>query len=94
MPLDHFGYIVNHSKFEAEVKFLVAAFKHMGIKEMVRLEIPVAGLGEERPWLWVSGMQNRKPVEDSVEVTKNHIALTAKGKFELWPFIHPDQIFS
>ncbi|KAJ9607419.1 hypothetical protein H2200_008492 [Cladophialophora chaetospira] len=86
MSLDHFAYSVAHSKFEDEVKFLISAFGHLGIKEFIRPAPGVVGLGKDQPWLWVAGIENRQPIPDDVKVLRNHLALTATDRAEVDAF--------
>jgi hypothetical protein len=81
MPVDHISYSVHFSKFDDEVNFILAAFKHLGYKEFMRPCPGVVGLGDDQPWLWISGLDNRQPIGDDVKVLTNHIALGAKGMF-------------
>jgi len=86
MSLDHFSYSVTFSNFDDEVAFLAAAFSHLGLREFVRPAPGVAGLGKDRPWLWVSGNEARKPIGDDVKVLRNHLALTATDRGDVDTF--------
>ncbi|KIW73265.1 hypothetical protein PV04_01397 [Phialophora macrospora] len=87
MSLHHISYPVHFSKFDDEVNFLLASFEHMGLKECMRPVPGVVGLGEEnRPWLWISGLENRQPIGDDVKVLQNHVALRAKDHAQVDAF--------
>jgi hypothetical protein len=85
MSLHHVSYCVHFSKLDDEVNFLLASFAHMGLMECMRPAPGVVGLGENhRPWLWISGLENRQPIGDDVKVLQNHVALKAKGAYSMW----------
>ena len=70
------------SQFEAEITFLISSFSHLGMKEFLRPVPGVVGLGDtDRPWLWIAGLKDRKPIEDGTEVGVVHVALGAAGEF-------------
>jgi hypothetical protein len=79
MPCDHIAVYVHMSKFEDEIKFLLGAFGHMGMKEFMRPIEGVVGLGEETPWLWLSALHGREAIADDVKLLPFHLALKAKG---------------
>jgi hypothetical protein len=81
MPCSHVSLPVPFSKADAEAAFLLAAFGHMGLKEIARPGPGVVGLGENAPWLWISGLQRREPIDDDTRILQVHLALTATGTF-------------
>ncbi|KIW50117.1 hypothetical protein PV05_11735 [Exophiala xenobiotica] len=87
-PVDHVSLPCHFSKVGAEVAFLVAAFGHMGLKELIRFGPGVVGLGTDSPWLWVSGLHNstREEVEDDVQISTVHLAVTAKDRGDVDAF--------
>lgn len=82
MPLHHSSYPVPMDKLEDEIKFLTAALGHMGFKEMLRPVPGVVGLGEQKPYFWISGIGNdRQPLkaEDMEKRITHHYAFSATG---------------
>jgi len=87
MPLDHVSYPVHFSKFDDEINFLVAAFGHLGLKEYARPVPGVVGLGQgQNLWLWISGLEDRKPIGDEVTVLTTHLAVTANKRSDVDTF--------
>ncbi|OAP59138.1 hypothetical protein AYL99_06436 [Fonsecaea erecta] len=86
MSLHHLAYPVPFSKVEDEVAFLLAAFGHMGLKEVMRPAPGVVGLGEFGPWLWVTGIEERQPISDENKILRNHVALHAKDRAQVDAF--------
>ncbi|KAH0844093.1 hypothetical protein AYO21_02152 [Fonsecaea monophora] len=86
MSCHHLSYPVAFSKVDAEVAFLVGAFGHMGLKEFMRPVPGVVGLGDTKPWLWVSGLEDRQPIPDDAKVLRNHLALEAKDRAQVDAF--------
>lgn len=85
MPVDHTSLAVPLSKVDEEVAFLLAAFAHMGLKEVMRPVAGVVGVGDETgPFLWISGFDmNFSPIPDDAQIFRTHLALTAKGRMVL-----------
>jgi len=86
MSLDHVSYSVPFSKFDDEVNFIIASFTPLGLKEIVRPAPGVVGLGKDRPWLWIAGLENRQPIGDEGRVLQNHLALTAEDRAQVDAF--------
>lgn len=82
MPCDHFSLQVPPSKFDELVNFLVSSLAHMGFKEHWRPVPQVVGLGEERPYLWISALIPDNTDADTVAalLRTNHMAFTAESK--------------
>lgn len=82
MPCDHFTLQVPRAKFDELVGFLVSSLAHMGFKEHWRPVPQVVGLGEERPYLWISSLipENTDAETVTALLRGNHMAFTAKGK--------------
>lgn len=85
MPLDHFSITVPTSSVDGVAKFLVSSLGHMGFKEFVRPIPTVVGLGDSKPWLWISGKDAENGDQKSQEalLKGTHVALTAESKFSL-----------
>jgi hypothetical protein len=83
MPCDHFSLQVPPSKFDDLVNFLVSSLGHMGFKEHWRPVPQVVGLGEERPYLWISSLVPGNADETTVSalLQANHMAFTAQSKY-------------
>ena len=80
MPIDHTSLPVPFYKVDAEVNFMVAALGHMGIKEFMRPVAGVVGMGDDAPWLWIGGIDEKdQEIPDDAKVYRTHLALTAKG---------------
>ncbi|EXJ78940.1 hypothetical protein A1O3_08440 [Capronia epimyces CBS 606.96] len=80
MPIDHTSLPVPFSKVDDEVNFILAAFKHVGVKEFIRYP-GVVGLGDDTAYLWISGIDEaRQPIPDDVKLLRTHLALAVKGK--------------
>lgn len=82
MPCDHFSLQVPASKLEPLITFLVTALAPLGFKEYWRPIPTVAGLGDTRPYLWVTANLPEN-VDEAVLLTllrANHMAFTAESK--------------
>ena len=86
MAFDHVSYAVQMSKFDAEINFLVTTLAPLGVKAMARPFHGVTGLGDRKPWLWVSALEDREPIGDEVRVLRNHIAFAANGVYSFLGF--------
>ncbi|EXJ57705.1 uncharacterized protein A1O5_12495 [Cladophialophora psammophila CBS 110553] len=86
MPIDHMSYAVPFSKVDDEVAFLLAAFSHMGLKEFFRPAPGVVGMGDDSPWLWIAGVEDRQPIPNDAKVLMNHVALQAKDRAQVDAF--------
>jgi hypothetical protein len=81
MPADHFSVLVPNSKIDEVAAFLVSSFQHLGFKEFMRPIPTVVGLGDNTPFLWLSGFDSSEIDEKALEIIgkKQHIALTAQS---------------
>ncbi|KIX06259.1 uncharacterized protein Z518_04234 [Rhinocladiella mackenziei CBS 650.93] len=87
MPVHHISLPVPFSQVDAEVSFLVAAFGHMDIKEFMRPVPGVVGMGDDRPFLWIVGLDKKhEPVPDDAQITRIHLALSAKDRSQVDAF--------
>lgn len=79
MPLDHFCVPVPQSKLEDLIVFLTTSLA--GFKEIMRPIPNVVGLGEVRPYFWLTGVDATDIDAKSLDLTlkKNHIAFTAES---------------
>lgn len=82
MPVDHYSLQVPADKLEDLIQFLVASLAHMGFKEHYRPVPEVAGLGEERPYFWISGLIPAGTDAETVLalLKSNHMAFTAQSR--------------
>lgn len=82
MPCDHFSLQVPPSKFDELLSFLISSLGHMGFKEHWRPVPQVVGLGEERPYLWITALIPEGTDEATVAtlLQRNHMAFTAQSK--------------
>ena len=56
MPLDHSVLALPQSHFEPMIAFLTTSLQHIGFKEHKRFGANVIGMGESRPYFWLSGI--------------------------------------
>lgn len=89
MPCDHYTLQVPASKYEELINFLVASLGHMGFKEHYRPISEVVGLGEERPYFWISSIIPAGTDEATILtlLKANHMAFNAKS--ESFPYAKP-----
>ena len=82
MPVDHFSIYVPVSKIDAIVTFLTSSLQHLGFKEFVRPVPFVVGMGESKPYFWITGINPEEVDEKMLEVLlkKQHIAFTAESE--------------
>ncbi len=81
MPLDHFSLVVPTSKVEDLITFLTASLQHVGFKEHMRPIPTVVGLGEDRPYIWITGVDSQTGDEEQESLLKkHHIAFTAHSE--------------
>lgn len=89
MPLDHFSIYIPISKIDAIVAFLTSSLQHLGFKEFIRPVPFVVGMGESKPYFWITGINPEEVDEKMLEVLlkKQHIAFTAESGSTLRSFL-------
>jgi hypothetical protein len=81
MPLtiDHTAIVVPAAKLDDVIKFLLAALKPLGLKEMMRPIPTSVGLGDQTPFFWVTGIEGDAKTLELV-MQNEHTAFSAHGR--------------
>ncbi|RFU35539.1 hypothetical protein B7463_g773, partial [Scytalidium lignicola] len=88
MPLDHFAIAVPQSKLDSLVTFLLDSLQHLGFKEHMRPLPSYVGMGDDVPFMWISGFEHEDGNEQVVQgiLKKQHVAFTAKDASQVRQF--------
>lgn len=86
MPLAHVSVEVPASKVNELVTFLINSLQHLGFKEYFRPIPSVVGMGDESPYLWITGVEFEGSDEATVAkiLNKHHVAFNATGESHPW----------
>lgn len=89
MPCDHVSVIVPATKIDDVAKFLLTSLAHLDFKEMMRPTPTVIGMGEEKPWFWLMGVDEGEVDATTFAKLNNraHIAFAAESKSSCAPIL-------